>query len=168
MQLLVRTLAGGADPLQVYFVENEAFFRIGRLTLIARLVEGRFPPYQEVFPKKWTTRVQVAAGALHRAVRQAAIFADREQQGVTLRFAKNKLAVTAAGRERGRARVELPVQLEGNSLEISFDPRFFTDFLRVLPEDQELVAEMTERESPALFRAGGDYQYLVMPLSIAA
>ena len=37
--------------------------------------------------------------------------------------------------------------------------------LRVLPAEAELLLELVDGNSPALFRQGGDYSYLVMPLT---
>jgi hypothetical protein len=37
--------------------------------------------------------------------------------------------------------------------------------LRVLPMDAALTLELVDGNSPALFRAGADYSYVVMPLT---
>ena len=50
-------------------------------------------------------------------------------------------------------------------MDINFNPQFVVDMLRILDADESLVLEMIDGNNPALFKAGDNYQYLVMPLS---
>ena len=54
---------------------------------------------------------------------------------------------------------------QGKALEISFDPKYVLDMLRVLEPDAELSLDLADGTSPALFRSGPSYSYIVMPLS---
>ena len=59
----------------------------------------------------------------------------------------------------------MPVDYDGKSIDISFDPRYRTEMLRVLEPDAALTLELVDSASPALFRQGDSYSYVVMPLS---
>lgn len=50
-------------------------------------------------------------------------------------------------------------------MEIAFDPKVVTVMLRALDPADEVTLEMTDDKSPALFRCGMNFTYLVMPLS---
>jgi DNA polymerase-3 subunit beta len=165
MGLLERNLQDPDEIVRVCLRPNEALFRTERAMIYSRLVEGRYPAYREVFPKKTTTKVPLTAGPFLAAVRQAAIMADDESKKVVFTFSKKKLTVQAQGAETGRSKVEMPLEFEGKSLEIRFDPRFLTDMLRVLEPDAALTLELVDGNSPALFKSGSDYSYVVMPLS---
>jgi DNA polymerase-3 subunit beta len=99
------------------------------------------------------------------AVRQARIMTDEDSKRVVFTFAKNKLTLAAQGATTGRSKVEMPVEFEAKPIAINFNPEFLVDMLRVLPGDADLLLEMVDGASPALFRQGGDYSYLVMPLT---
>jgi DNA polymerase-3 subunit beta len=165
MSLLERNLQDPDEPVRVSLRPNEALFKTERAMIYSRLVEGRYPPYREVFPKKQTVKVPLTVGPFHAAVRQAAIMTDEESKRVVFTFAKKKLTLQARGAATGRSKVELPVEYDGKGIEISFDPRFLTDMLRVLNPDDGLTLELTDGNSVALFRAGDHYSYVVMPLS---
>ena len=165
MQLLERNLADPEEQVRVCLRPNDALFKTERAMIYSRLVEGRYPPYREVFPKKQTVKVPLVTGPFHAAVRQAAIMTDEESKKVVFSFAKKKLTLKAQGSETGRAKVELPVDYDGKGLDISFDPRFLTEMLRVLEPDAALTLELVDSASPALFRQGDNYSYVVMPLS---
>jgi DNA polymerase-3 subunit beta len=165
MGLLERNLQDPDEVVRVCFRPNEVLFKTERAVIYSRLVEGRYPAYREVFPKKQTTKVPLTVGPFQTAVRQAAIMTDEESKRVVFGFAKKKLTLQARGAETGRSRVELPVEYDGKAIDISFDPRFLTEMLRVLEPDAALVLELVDGGSPALFRCGEDYSYVVMPLS---
>jgi DNA polymerase-3 subunit beta len=165
MNLLERNLTDPEETVRVSFRPNEALFKTDRAMIHSRLVEGRYPAYREVFPKKANAKVPLTVGPFHAAIRQAAIMTDDESKKVIFNFTKNKLTLQAQGTESGRSKVELPIEYDGKPIEIRFDPRFLTDMLRVLDPDTELTLELVDGTSPAVFRSGTDYSYVVMPLS---
>jgi DNA polymerase-3 subunit beta len=128
-------------------------------------VEGRYPAYREVFPKKPTSKVPLTVGPFYAAIRQAAIMTDEESKKVVFSFGKKNLTLQASGAESGRSKVELGLDYDGKAVEIKFDPRFLTEMLRVLEPDTGLSLELVDGNSPALFRNGAEYSYVVMPLS---
>ena len=165
MNLLERNLQDDEETVRVTLRPNEALFKTSRAMIYSRLVEGRFPNYREVFPKKQTVKVPLVVGPFQAAVRQAAIMTDEESKRVMFAFTKKKVTLQARGAEAGRSKVELPLDYDGKEVNISFDAHFLTDMLRVLQPDAALVLELVDGGSPALFRSGTDYSYLVMPLT---
>jgi DNA polymerase-3 subunit beta len=140
-------------------------FRTGRAVIYSRLVEGRFPDYRQVLPKKQTVKVSLAAAAFQAAVRQAAVMADADSKRVAFRFAKNKLTLEAQGQTSGRSKVELAIAYDAKAIDINFNPDFVVEMLKVLPAEAELTLDLIDGASPALFKSGADYSYLVMPLT---
>jgi DNA polymerase-3 subunit beta len=165
MNLLERNLQDDQEMIKVCLRPNEVLFRSERAVIYSRLVEGRFPDYKQVLPKKQGTRVVFQAAPFQAAVRQAAIMTDEDSKRVTFRFSKNNLTLKAQGAVAGRSKVELPIVYDGKTLEISFNPSYLVDMLKVLPPDAELTLDLLDPGSPALFRCGADYSYLVMPLT---
>jgi DNA polymerase-3 subunit beta len=150
--------------VRVCFRPNEVLLKTERAMIYSRLVEGRFPDYRKVIPQKHNVKVHLTAGPFQTAVRQAAIMTDDESKRVMFTFAKKKLTLEAQGSESGRSHVEMPLDYEGKSLKISFDPKFVLDMLRVLEPDTALTLEMNDSSSPAVFKAEPHYLYVVVPL----
>jgi DNA polymerase-3 subunit beta len=165
MSLLERNLQDPGEVVRVSLRPNEVLFKTERAMIYCRLVEGRYPAYREVFPKKQTTKVPLTVGPFYAAIRQAAIMTDEESKKVVFNFGKKKLMMQASGSESGRSKIEMPLDYDGKAIEIKFDPRFLTDMLRVLEPDRALSLELVDGTSPALFRDGAEYSYVVMPLS---
>jgi DNA polymerase-3 subunit beta len=165
MNLLERNLTDPEEPVFVSVGANEVLFKTARAVIYGRLVEGRYPPYKEVFPKKTTTKVHFKAAPFLSAVKQAAILTDEESRGIDCAFGKGKITLKSRVPDKGRAKVEMPIDFDGKGVDITFDPRFVVDMLRVLDPESEVTLELVDANSPALFKSGEDYSYIVMPLT---
>lgn len=164
MSLLERNLTEPDETIKISVRPNEVLMKTERAMIYSRLVEGRFPNYRQVLPAKHGAKLNLTVGPFLSAVRQAAIMTDDESKRVTFHFAKKKLTLQARGAESGRSRVEMPLEYEGKALEISFDPKFVVDMLRVLEPDTPLTLELTDASTPAVFRHEPNYLYVVVPL----
>jgi DNA polymerase-3 subunit beta len=167
MTLLERNLQEPDELVRIALRPNEVLMKTDRAMIYSRLVEGRFPNYKQVLPQKHSFKIPLLVGPFQTAVRQAAIMTDEESKRVVFQFAKGKLTLQARGVGSGRSKVEMPLEYEGKAVEISFDPKFLTDMLRILDAGDKLTLEMQDGGSPALFRTeGGEYQYVVVPLVV--
>jgi DNA polymerase-3 subunit beta len=168
MNLLERILQDDdEETVRVSLRPNEVLFQTQkeRATVYSRLVEGRYPPYREIIPKKSSAKVPLPVERFLMAVRQAAIMTDEESKRVGFHFADGRLRLEAQGAATGRSKVEMPVEYDGPPLDISFDAQYVVEMLRVLEADEPLTLELTDGSRPALFRSDKNYMYLVMPLS---
>lgn len=167
MHALERNLLDDEEEIRVVIRPAEALFTTGRSVLSTRLVEGRFPDYKAVIPKrdKIVAKVPIQAGALFSAVRQAAIMVDDETRKLVFTFTPGKLSLKGAHGGGGRSRVDLPIEFQGSEVSIAFNPQYLLDMLKQLSADAALEVDLIDGSHPALFRLGDDFQYLVMPLS---
>jgi len=165
MTLLERNLQVDEDPVKICLRPNEVLFRTGRAVIYSRLVEGRFPDYKQVMPRKQATKVGLSTASFQAAVRQAAVMTDDDSKRVTFHFDRDKLTLQAHGATAGRSKVELPIIYDGKAVDINFNPAYLVEMLKVLPPDEEITLDLIDGGSPALFRFGTGYSYLVMPLT---
>jgi DNA polymerase-3 subunit beta len=165
MGLLEKNLGEPDVQVMVRISPNDALFKVGRAEIYGRLVEGRYPTYREVFPKKTAVKIPLAVGPLASVIRQAAILTDEDTRGVDFDFGKGTLTLQARVADKGRAKIQLPVAYDGKPISTTFDPKLVLDMLRVLEPDAEITLELVENNSVALFKAPGEYSYIVVPLT---
>lgn len=165
MALLERNLQPDGSMVKVCLRPNEVLFRTETATIYSRLVDGRFPDYRNVFPKKQGVRIPLSVSPFHAAVRQARIMTDDESKRVTFRFESDKLTLLAQGATAGRSKVKLPITYDGKTVDINFNPEYVIDLMKVLSEEADLGLDLVDGATPALFRSGSNYSYLVMPLT---
>lgn len=165
MALIERSLGDAEEDVLIAVHANDALIKCGSSTIYCRLVEGRFPNYQDVIPDRSSAGIDLVSGPFYSAVRQAQIFTNEESRGVDFKFAGGMLTLTSQASDIGQSKVELPVSYEGDELTITFDPRFVADFLRVLEPEKQVRLELIDSESAAVLRVEDDYTYVIMPLS---
>lgn len=168
MSLLERNLTEPDELIRVSLRPNEVLMKTERAMIYSRLVEGRFPNYKQVLPQHLPVKLPLTVGPFMAAVRQAAIMTDDESKRVVFQFGKKKLTLQARGAESGRSKVEIPIEYDGKALEISFDPKYVLDMLRILEPDTVLTLELKDSSTPAVFRQEPNYLYVVVPLITAA
>jgi len=166
MTVIERALGDNEEAAQVAARANDVLIRAGGATLYSRLVEGRFPRWRDVFPRDpGGARIELPVGAFHSAVRQAAIVTSEERRGVEFNFADGKVTLTAHGAERGESLVEMPISYDGEQQAVDLDPRYVSDFLRVLDQEKTFTMELRGSDSAAVCVTDDGYGYVIMPLA---
>jgi DNA polymerase III subunit beta len=140
-----------------------------RAVLSSALVEGTFPPYEDVIPKDQDKKITAGRDDLGSAVRKASVLTNEESRGVRLAFTAEDKRLKLSSRAPEMGESEINVQLtsyEGGDIEISFNPSFITDVLKVVP-DQDVILELKAPNKPGLIRsAASDFLYVVMPVNL--
>lgn len=164
-QLLEKHLADDGETIKVVLHPNAAIFSTARWTIVTQLVQGRFPPYREIFPKKFGTTFQIEIDAFAKALRQAAITADQESKRAEFEFAGRAVTIQAQGKEVGNSEVKLELtDYSHDRISIAFDPSYLLEYFRAIGDEPKAVLCLTNSDKPAVFRLGDHYSYLVMPM----
>jgi DNA polymerase-3 subunit beta len=158
--------AGGAESIAVSALENQVIFSVGDVVLSSRLVEGRFPNYQQLLPDSYEHELRVGRTELLEVVRRVSLLAQKNAP-LRLRFSEGTLDVSAQTPDVGEARESLPVPFGGEPLEIGFNPEFFRAGLESAESD-DLVLKLISPLRPGLIQSGDDggFLYLVMPIRL--
>jgi DNA polymerase-3 subunit beta len=158
--------AAGADSIAVAALENQVVFQVDDVLLSSRLVEGRFPNYQQLLPESYEHELRVNRSELLEVVRRISLLAQKNAP-LRLSFSEGSLGVSAQTPDVGEARESLPVPFNGEPLEIGFNPEFFRDGLDSA-ESEDLVLKLISPLRPGLIQSGDDggFLYLVMPIRL--
>lgn len=166
MQLIERALSPNDAEVQLVIVGNELLVHTSKVTISARLLDGRFPEWRKVFPEqKNPLRLELAVGPLHAAVRQAAIVTSEESRGVDFTFGDGMLVLSGRAADVGQSRVELPIGYDDEVLTTSLDPRFMIDFLKVLDVEKTFTMEIKDADSAVVCSTSDGFGYVIMPLA---
>jgi DNA polymerase-3 subunit beta len=175
LTLLRNLLAQGEETVALRFEESQVFLKTSRAVLSARLVEGHFPPYEDVLPKSLEKKLDVDREAFQSALRRASLLTTRESQAVRFAFSREGLELTARVPEIGESRVRFAIDYPFEALEVGFNPQFLQDVLKVL-ESRTVRFELRDGQSAALVKelettdsgvqevAG--FLYVIMPINL--
>jgi DNA polymerase-3 subunit beta len=165
LTLLDKLIDDPEEAVAVKVRENQVIFHTPTATLTSNLVEGQFPPYEDVIPKDVDKKMIASTADFLSAIRRAALLTTEESRGVRMAFNKKGLVLTSRSPESGEATVNFPCKFEGTDVEIGFNPTFVVDALRVVDSD-EVSLELTAPNRPGLLRGGPNFLYVIMPVSL--
>lgn len=151
-------------PVQVIVTDSQISFATPEKLLVSNLVEGNFPSYEAVIPKENTCKVKVNRVQLMAAVRRAALMTSKESHSLKLTVGTDQLTLEAHVPDEGEATVQLPIECQGEPVEITFNPEYLIDPLRVLAQD-DVNFEFKTSTTPGLMKAGPDFLYVLMPVT---
>jgi DNA polymerase-3 subunit beta len=153
------------EPVEFQLRENQVCFHTSHATLTSNLVEGQFPPYEDVVPKDTDKKMTAATADFLGAIRRAALLTNEESKGVRFTFTKKGLVLQSRSPEAGEATINFPCKYEGADMEIGFNHTFLTDALKVVDSD-EITLELTAPNRPGLLRGGPNFLYVIMPVNL--
>ena len=165
----------GEETVAVSFNTSgrQAQFDIGHATLVAQLIEGTFPNYEQLIPPSHSTRTEVLLDEFMREARIASIFA-RDGSGIVRLVASEgepgqpgRLLVSARAEEIGTNEGEIDGIVEGDEAKIAFNGRYLTDVLQAVATER-VALETSSPSSPGVFRPVGDdaFVHVVMPMFV--
>jgi DNA polymerase-3 subunit beta len=165
LKLAERLLDDSEAPVEISFSKSAFMLRTSEGdTLSSRLVEGRFPRYQDVFPSGVPHVATIAAGAFAQSVEQASIVTSEESRGVDFLFAPDGLNLSGMSADVGKSTVDLPISYSGPALTLAIDARYLRDFLKTLEPSDDVRIEIIDDKNGVVFKHDEGYTYVVMPL----
>jgi DNA polymerase-3 subunit beta len=161
---------GSGIDFEMSKTNSELVARFDGQRVIARLVDGQFPRWRDVFPDRDVSDHVVNIDSLLSATRLAAIVTTEESKGVDYDFAESGLTLTARSSESGESHVECEVVKPGQPASVKLDPRFVQDVLKAmktLDGEPTVRIEAADAGDAVLFRYGedGEYRSVIMPLA---
>jgi len=153
--------------MRLDIADNQVQFVVGETTIISRRIEGQFPNYLKVIPADYEKVLTLNTALFRSSVRRCAIVAREDANKVILRTAGGTLTLTAESQVVGRAHEEIPVELEGEEVEIAFNAQYLLDVLNVIDTEQFRL-ELGGPLNPGAIKpiGGADYVYVLMPMQI--
>jgi DNA polymerase-3 subunit beta len=167
------------DAIQLSLSGNELVADMDGVTLWARLLDGRFPRWQEVIPANirpefgtGTDKVfrappahaEVTAGELLAAVRQASIVVNETSRGVQFTFVDNGLMLAARSADYGESTVTAELTMAGIKATVRLDPTFVGGWLRNVDPGAIIEVFAADAESAVVLRHE-EALAVVMPLA---
>ena len=152
---------------------GQVMFSLTSALVVSQLIEGKFPDYEAIIPRQSQTIVRVRTNDLLAACRSSEVFAKDSSNTARILIEPSGShntpgQVTVAGRsqEKGDARAPVEADIEGNSVEVSFNIRYLIDVLNVIREDQVML-ETSGPTAPGVVRPADrdDFIHVIMPMS---
>lgn len=159
---------GESSPtVEIVLSSQQVEFNVGSTRLLSRLIEGKFPDYQQIIPKETPSVLQFPTGELTTAARRLHYFAKEANNNLTIRSQSGKVSVTTPQTAFGRDEAEVQAQISGNDARIALSSAYLLDFLSHVGGDT-VEMKIQDGMHPAVFAISGvpHFLHLIMPLRL--
>ncbi|MEO9476158.1 MAG: DNA polymerase III subunit beta [Cyclobacteriaceae bacterium] len=171
LTLLKTTLPSENTNVNVEFNASNAFFNFNNVKMICRLIDERFPDYENVIPADNNNSMVINKGALLSSLKRIAIYANKTTHQVRLKIAGSELMISAEDLDfSNEANERLSCEHDGEDIEIGFNAKFLIEMLNNLDaEDLTLKLSAPNRAgiiTPNDKDENEDILMLVMPVML--
>ncbi|MCX6721008.1 MAG: DNA polymerase III subunit beta [Candidatus Staskawiczbacteria bacterium] len=168
---IINILGGKGGKVKIYFSPNQTMFELPmkeaqhpQVQIISRLIEGEYPNYEEIIPKKFKTHIIVKRDEFLSQVKTASLFSGKINE-IKVNVSEKEVQVSAQDPDIGESQSNIPAKIEGEPVEVSFNHKFLIDGLQNI-KSSEVMFDLSGREGPCVLKPVGDasYIYVVMPI----
>lgn len=162
---LVKVFDGLEDDLRIEANKNQISFYTDNIHFTSRVIDGNFPDYEQIMPKKFKTEIILEREELLNALKLSNIFSDKYNQiDLIISPTDQTVEISSQNQEVGENNVTLRgVSVMGEELKMSFNAKYILDCFQSINSKQFAL----KFDRPLLIEGVGDksFRYLIMPVN---
>lgn len=171
LNLLKATLPAENTEVTLNFNMANAFFRFGNIRMICRLIDERFPDYENVIPSGNNIKMTIGRNDLLGALKRISIYANKTTHQVRLKITGSELQISAEDLDfSNEANERLSCEHDGEDIEIGFNAKFLVEMLGNMDSDQIRLTMSAPNKAGVILPAekdkAEDILMLVMPVML--
>lgn len=163
---MIHLLEEGKEEAFVSLLPDKASVEVGSVTLMTKLLAGQYPDVEKVIPKETKLSFSLHREEMISLLRQVSLFTSEAGGSVRFQFTKGELKILAANADLGEGQVNMPVNYEGDPLEIAFNPFYFLDILRH-SQKETVQFSVNDSYNPGLITDQTEALFVIMPMRIS-
>jgi DNA polymerase-3 subunit beta len=141
---LLKSNLRGDEIVTLEYNESNATFKFNDLTLVCRLIEGKYPNYEAVIPKESPNVLTIERSQLLHSFKRVAIFSNKTTHQVQLKLAGSELRLSAEDLDfSNEANERLTCNYDGADMEIAFNSKALVEMLSIL-ETESIQLSLSE------------------------
>ena len=172
LNLLKNILSSMDDQVNIEYNDTNAAFKFDNISLVCRLIDGKYPNYEAVIPKENPNVLSISRTALLGSIKRVSLFSSKTTHQVRLKMSGSELQISAEDADfNNEANERLTCQYEGEDMSIGFNSRFLIEMLSNLDTEEVNIAMSAPNRAGILTPATGNDEnekvlMLVMPVML--
>ena len=162
-----RLLEDTDDEVEISVGENFIRLSMDGLIFTSKLVDGQYPNYQSVIPKSSENIVLADKNLLKQCLIRTSILSNEKYRGIKLDINSDILKASANNPEQEEAEDEIPIDYQGERLEMGFNVNYLLDAISALDTDTVSLG-INDSNGSTLVKAveNDECLYVVMPMRL--
>jgi DNA polymerase-3 subunit beta len=172
LNLVKNILASQDIPVKLEYNKTNAFFSFGNISLICRLIDGKYPNYDAVIPTNNPNKLTIDRVSLLTSIRRVSIFANQSTHQIRFKISGKELVLSAEDNDfNNEAKERLTCNYEGDDIEIGFNSKFMVEMLNNIDTEEVLLEMSAPNRAGILLPVNNDNKsedilMLVMPVML--
>ncbi len=171
LNLLKATLPAENTEVTLNFNLANAHFRFNHIRMICRLIDERFPDYENVIPASNNIKMSIERTDLLGALKRISIYANKTTHQVRLKITGSELQISAEDLDfSNEANERLSCEHDGEDIEIGFNAKFLIEMLTNMDSSKIGLTMSAPNKAgvilPAEKDSNEDILMLVMPVML--
>jgi len=171
LNLLKSTLPTDNSPVNIEFNPSNIFFEFNNVKMISRLIDERFPDYENVIPLNNTNIMTIGRDEILSSLKRISIYANKSTHQIRIKIAGSELVISAEDLDfSNEANERLSCEHDGDDIEIGFNARFMMEVLSNMESDQiDLKLDAPNKAGLVLPKQNDDNEdilLLIMPVML--
>ena len=164
---LCSLLSENSEPLTMQTSENKIKFIIGKMRLVSKVIDGKFPDYKKVVPTNNDKKLTVSSKDFISSIERVTSVSLDVKEGVKLLINKDNIQLSVNSANSGEGNEKIKAEFNSDSLNISFNSKYLIDIASEI-EDKNLKLNLKDSVSPVLIEDNSDKNsfYVIMPMKI--
>lgn len=162
-----RIIDSGDAVVTISASERMIHFKAGAIELLSKQVDGTYPDYERIIPKRGKHHVTTLTSDLAKAINLVSIVMMGKTKAVKIVVAHNSMTLSGRDAERGTAEQEIIAEYSGEQIETGFNSDYARDMLQQI-SSKSLDTYIDDPASAILFGESEDPRalYIIMPLRV--
>jgi DNA polymerase-3 subunit beta len=170
---LARVVSDNDQTVDIIFPDNhkQIIFALDSVVIVSQLIDGVFPDFTPIVPKKHNTRTILSTASFLKACKTADIFARESSHTARLRVEPGDelvnpfVSISATSAETGDNEAQIDADVAGDGVEIAFNVKYLTDVLNIIDTPQVALETQTAMEPGVVKPVGNeDFYHIIMPM----
>ncbi len=160
-----KILSSGEDTLEILVSSNHVVFSFNEIEITSKVLEGNYINYERVIDTGFNTEVEIPITPFYEALDRVSLLANKSKSYIVNFDFEEREMEMSSNSELGLAKESIEVINHGAPIKISFNPNYILKVLRVM-EDDNLILAMGGSHKPCKIRQRDidDYEYYVVPI----
>lgn len=151
--------------VQIFFGANHILFEFDDTIVVSRLIEGEYFKVDQMLSSDYATKVSLNKKDFLDSIERAIILIrENDKKPIILNIEDSKMSLKLNS-SFGTMNAEILIHKTGQDLMIGFNPKFLSDALRII-DDEEVTLYMMNAKSPCFIKDEEEsYIYLILPVN---